>query len=100
MRIVSIKTLKEFWDQYPDARANLQSWKQKMEKSVYSSPQEITTDFREADFVGNTRIVFNIAKNKYRMVAAFRYDKQICWIKFIGTHAQYDKIDVTTVEHK
>lgn len=100
MRIIAIKTLKEFWDSYPDARASLQKWKQKIEFSSYSTPQEVTKDFNESDFVGNTRTVFNIARNKYRMVVAFRYDKQICWIKFIGTHFQYDKIDVATIEHK
>jgi len=98
MRIISIKTLKTFWDSYPDSRASLQSWRQKFENSNYKNPQEVINDFRESNFVGNTRIVFNISNNKYRLVAAFRYDKQICWIKFIGTHSQYDKIDVKTVE--
>lgn len=100
MRIIAIKTLKEFWDTHPDVRASLQKWRQKVENSAYSKSQDVITDFNDSDFVGNTRIVFNIARNKYRLVAAFRYDKQICWIKFIGTHSQYDKIDVTSVEYK
>ncbi|MFD2521005.1 type II toxin-antitoxin system HigB family toxin [Emticicia soli] len=98
MRIIAIKTLKEFIDKYPDSQASIQEWIKKMSKASYKTPQEVVSDYKGADFVGNSRIIFNIARNKYRMVVAFRYDKQICWIKFIGTHTEYDKIDAKTIE--
>ncbi|RYU97430.1 type II toxin-antitoxin system HigB family toxin [Emticicia agri] len=98
MRIIAIKTLKEFIDKYPDSQASIQEWIKKMSKGNYKTPQEVIIEYKDADFVGNTRIVFNISRNKYRMIVAFRYDKQICWIKFIGTHAEYDKIDARTIE--
>lgn len=98
MRIIAIKTLKEFIDKYPDSQASIQEWIKKMSKASYKTPQEVVSDYKVADFVGNSRIIFNIARNKYRMVVAFRYDKQICWIKFIGTHTEYDKIDAKTIE--
>ena len=98
MRIIAIKTLKEFADKYPDSQASIQEWIKKMSKSSYKTPQEVIADYKSADFVGNTRIVFNIARNKYRMIVAFRYDKQIGWVKFIGTYTDYDKLDAKTVE--
>lgn len=58
----------------------------------------MTAEFKGADYVGNERIVFNITQNKYRLVAAFNYDFQLCFVKFLGTHKEYDKIDVKTVE--
>lgn len=98
MRIIAIKKLKEFIDKYPDSQASIQEWIKKMSKASYKTPQEVVSDYKGADFVGNSRIIFNIARNKYRMVVAFRYDKQIGWIKFIGTHTEYDKIDAKTIE--
>jgi mRNA interferase HigB len=98
MRIIAIKTLKEFWETHTDAETGLKNWYERISKATYQTPAEVVNDFKGADFVGNTRIVFNVAKNKFRLIAAFRYDKQICWIKFVGTHSEYDKIDAETVE--
>lgn len=69
-----------------------------MKKREYQTPNEVIMDYKNSDYVGNTWIVFNIAKNKHRLIVAFRYDKQICWIKFVGIHTEYDKIDPKTVE--
>ncbi|WP_109740882.1 type II toxin-antitoxin system HigB family toxin [Arcicella aurantiaca] len=65
----------------------------------YDTPQEVISDFKGADYVGNERIVFNIAKNKYRLIVSFNYEFKACWIKFVGTHKEYDKIDAKTVEN-
>lgn len=70
----------------------------KIECKDYNSPNEVIMDFKAADYVGNERIVFNIARNKYRLIVAFNYDFGLCFVKFIGTHAAYDKIDAKTVE--
>ncbi len=97
MRILSKGTLRDFWELYPDAEAGLKMWFTKIKNGEYATPSEVIIDFKGADYVGN-RIIFNIAKNKYRLIASFRYDKQICYIHFIGTHSEYDKIDPKTIE--
>ncbi len=97
MRIHALKTLKQFWQKYPDAEAGLKNWYSKIETKNYGTPQEVVASFKEADYVGNERIVFNITQNKYRLVAAFNYEFGLCFIKFIGTHSEYDKIDVQSV---
>jgi len=97
MRIHALKTLKQFWQKYPDAEAGLKHWHSKIDSKLYKTPQEVIADFKGADYVGNERIVFNIARNKYRLVAAFNYEFALCFVKFVGTHSEYDKIDVQTV---
>jgi len=98
MRVHALKTLKQFWLEHPDAEPNLRHWYSKIEGNSYNTPQEVTTNFKNADYVGNERIVFNIARNKYRLIAAFNYDFQLCFVKFIGTHSAYDKIDAKTID--
>ena len=97
MRILSKGTLRDFWELYPDAESGLKMWFSKVKKAEYKIPSDIIADFKGADYIEG-RIIFNIAKNKYRLIASFRYDKQICFIHFVGTHSEYDKIDPATVE--
>lgn len=92
--------MKEFWETYTDAKIGLLSWYEKMNSQDYSTPQEVIADFKGADYVGNDRIVFNIARNKYRLIVSFNYQFKACWIKFVGTHKDYDRIDAKTIEHK
>ena len=92
MRIVAKSTLKEFWESYPDAEKPLRVWFDKIKKSQWENPNEIKQIFTDADQVGNGRIVFNIARNKYRLIVKFVYETQTCYIRFIGTHKEYDKI--------
>lgn len=99
MRIHALKTFKKFWEQYPDAEPNLRHWYSKIEKNNYTNPQEVIANFNGADYVGNERIVFNIARNKYRLVASFNYDFQLCFVKFINTHKEYDKIEPKTINY-
>ena len=86
MRIVARSTLKEFWEIYLDSKTGLLSWYEKMNNADYDIPQEVIADFKGADYVGNERIVFNIAKNKFRFIVSFNYEFKACWIKFVGTH--------------
>jgi len=90
MAIVAKSTLKEFWEIYIDSKTGLLSWYEKMNNADYSTPQEVIADFKSADYVGNERIVFNIAKNKYRLIVSFNYEFKACWIKFVGTHKEYN----------
>ncbi len=99
MRIVAKSTLKDFWEIYTDSKTGLLSWYEKMSNTDYKNPQEVISDFKGADYVGNERIVFNIAKNKFRLTVSFNYEFNACWIKFVGTHKDYDRIDAKTVEN-
>lgn len=99
MRIIAKKTLRQFWAQkrYADARGPLEAWHDEVCSSVWKNPQEIKKHYATASFCGNNRVVFNIGGNKYRLVVEVQYAAGIVWVKFIGTHAEYDQIDVETV---
>ena len=97
MRVISRKALREFWTIHPDAQQALQAWFADVKQSNWGSPAEIKTIYRNTSIVANNRVVFNIKGNKYRLVVAIQYEFKIVYIRFIGTHQEYDKIDVTTV---
>lgn len=97
MRIISRKTLKEFWERHPDAEQPLQALYADLKASHWKSPSEIKSVYRNASFVENNRVVFNIKGNTYRVVAAFQYQFGIVYIRFVGTHEEYDRIDAATV---
>ena len=99
MRVIAKSTLRQFWEQpaYRDAQGPLESWHEEALKSAWKSPQAVKDQFRNASICGNNRVVFNIAGNKYRLVVEMQYRSGIAWVKFVGTHEQYNKIDVETV---
>jgi mRNA interferase HigB len=99
MRVISKRTLREFWEipQYADAKAPIEAWHAEAHKAVWNSPQDIKTQFRSASILKGNRVVFNIAGNKYRLIVALDYGRQGCFVKFIGTHKQYDQIDAEVV---
>ncbi|GGC94715.1 hypothetical protein GCM10007418_12860 [Halopseudomonas salina] len=88
-----------FWQQpgQGDAKGPLESWYEEVTHAVWSSPQDVKNRYGTASFCGKNRVVFNIGGNKYRLVVEVQYRAQIVWVKFIGTHARYDQIDVETV---
>ena len=92
MRIFSKGTLRKFWEEYPDAKASLEFWFETIENTDFASPNEVIGLFNKSDTVGNGRIVFNIARNKYRLVVKFEYERKSVYIRFVGTHKQYDQI--------
>ncbi|MDD2449972.1 MAG: type II toxin-antitoxin system HigB family toxin [Sulfurimonas sp.] len=96
MRIISKKTLKDFYmnPQYSDSKSALESWHKEVLKLDWSTPNEIKQMYRSASIVGDEKVVFNIAGNKYRLIVTINYYAKIVFIKFIGTHKQYDKIDI------
>ena len=100
MRIIARRTLREFWESsavFADAISPLTEWYRHMEKASYRTPQEIKTELRTASILKEGRVVFNIAGNKYRLILSIDYERQIGWIRFVGTHAQYDKINAENV---
>lgn len=92
MRIFSKGTLREFWEIYPDARPSLETWYATIERMTFKTPNEIIRFFKDSDTVKNNRIVFDICDNKYRLIVKFEYQFQYAFIRFIGTHKEYDKI--------
>ncbi len=99
MRVIAKSTLKKFWEQpaYRDAQGPLESWYEEAIKAQWSSPQAIKSQYANASICSNNRVVFNIGGNKYRLVVEMQYRAGIAWVKFIGTHAQYDKIKVESI---
>lgn len=97
MRIISLKKLKEFWRLHPKAEKPLRAWYADAKQSTWQSPTAIKVIYKNASIVANNRVVFNINGNDYRLVVAINYRFGILYIRFIGTHKEYDKIDVTTI---
>lgn len=97
MRIISRRRLREFWDKHPDAAVPLQTWYADVERSTWTSPVDIKAVFRNASFIANNRVVFNIKGNLYRLVVVVIFRHGVVYIRFIGTHSEYDRIDATTV---
>jgi mRNA interferase HigB len=97
MRIIALSTLRAFWTKHPDAQTPLMAWYALASRSQWKSPAEIKEAYRNASFTANNRVVFNIKGNDYRLVVMVRYEKGLMFVKFVGTHSQYDKIDVVTV---
>jgi mRNA interferase HigB len=96
MRIISKKTLKDFYEQsrYSDSKNALESWHKEVLKLNWKNPNEVKKMYRSASIIGNEKIVFNIAGNKYRLIVTVNYYAKIVFIKFIGTHKQYDKVNM------
>jgi mRNA interferase HigB len=97
MRIIALRPLRDFWRRHPDAEIPLRSWYAAASRAAWSSPAEVKAAYRNASFIANNRIVFNIKGNDYRLVAAVHYNRGMMFIRFVGTHVEYDKIDAKTV---
>ena len=99
MRVIAKSSLKKFWDRSGcgDARGPLHSWYDEAVKAIWASPQDVKDQYANASICGNNRVVFNIGGNKYRLVVEMQYRAGIAWVRFVGTHAQYDSIDVENV---
>jgi mRNA interferase HigB len=97
MRVISVRTLKLFWEKHPDAENALRAWYTEAKKARWKGPQNIKAEYRTASILRNNRVVFNIKGNTYRLVVAVKYDFQIVYIRFIGTHMAYDKINAEEI---
>lgn len=96
--IIAIKNLTEFYQKHPDSKSSIETWIAITKNSVWQKPSDVVQDFPDADPVKNNRVVFNIARNKYRLIVQISYLRQWVFIKFIGTHSEYGKVDATTVD--
>lgn len=98
VNLIAVRILREFWRQYPDSEQHLKAWVDEVRKATWEQPADIKEKYRSASILKNRRVVFNIRGNDYRLIVAVAYRFQAVYVKFIGTHAQYDAIDAETVE--
>ena len=98
MKVVAVRALRSFWERHPDSEQPLKAWYDEAKHASWNTPQDIRNHYASTSFVGHNRVVFNIKGNDYRLIVAVAYRFQAVYIKFIGTHAEYDRIDATTVE--
>jgi mRNA interferase HigB len=97
LRVIAKKILREYWVKHPDSEQQLKSWYQEAEDAEWKSPRDIKRDYPSASILAGNRVVFNIKGNHYRLIVKINYDYGMIWIRFIGTHSAYDKIDAQTI---
>ena len=97
MRVISRKMLREFYNEHPDAKAPLDAWFREARKEVWDSPIDVKVLHGTASILKNNRVVFNIGGNKYRLVVRINYRKKIIYIRYVGTHREYDKINAEEI---
>ena len=97
MRVIARRTLREFWNNHSDCEDALKAWFSEVENSKWNSTSDIKKKYPHASILPDNRVVFNIKGNSYRLVAKINYDYGQVFIRFVGTHADYDKIDATTI---
>lgn len=97
MRVIAKRTLREFWEKHADCGQQLKSWYRETEKGEWNNINELKRDYPSASILKDNRIVYNIKGNNYRLIVKFNFECQICWIRFIGTHAAYDNIDANNI---
>jgi mRNA interferase HigB len=99
MRIIARKTLRQFWEksEFADAEQPLRAWFHEASHADWKNPAELKADYRSASILANDRVVFNIAGNKYRLVVRINYTYRVVYIRFVGMHRQYDRINVKEI---
>lgn len=97
MRIIAKRTLRAFWKRYPKAKGPLEAWHQEVAHADWATPSALKSHFRSASMLPGNRVAFNIAGNQYRLIVKINYPYRIVYIRFVGTHAHYDAIDVMTI---
>jgi len=100
MRVIAKSTLEAFWARHADAEQPLKAWHAEVAKAAWRGPSDIRRRYASASFLPDNRVVFNIKGNEYRLVVHVKYDFGIVFVKFVGTHAEYDRINATTIKHR
>lgn len=97
MRVISKKPLREFWESHADAKAALQAWYEDAERAQSRTPGDIKRSYRNASIIGDNRVIFNIKGDDYRLVVRIHYDRGYVYVRFMGTHREYDSIDAEKI---
>lgn len=98
MRLIATKSLRDFWVIHPDSEHPLRAWVDEVKQAAWKQPADIKATYVSASILKSRRVVFNIKGNDYRVVVAVAYQLGVVYVKFIGTHAEYDEIDADTAE--
>lgn len=97
MRVISRKLLREFWIKHSECEQQLKSWFQEVNKGTWKNLNELKREYPSASILEDNRVCFNIKGNNYRLIVKINFHYQIMWIRFIGTHAEYDKIEANKI---
>jgi mRNA interferase HigB len=98
VRVIAVSTLRDFWQRYPDAEQPLKAWYEEATTATWTQPDDIKAQYRSASVLKNRRVVFNIKGNDYRLIVAVAYKLQVVYVKFVGTHKEYDAVDAETID--
>jgi mRNA interferase HigB len=96
-RIIAKSTLREFWSNHADSEQYLKTWYDTAKSAQWLTPNDVKQTYINASILKDSRVVFNIKGNSYRLIVKFNYEKQWAFIGFIGTHAEYDKVDANII---
>ncbi len=97
MRVIARKILREFWEKHEDAEEQLKTWFKEASKTNWKNPTDIKQQYIKASILKSSRVVFNICGNKYRLIVEINYHRAWVFIRFIGTHKEYDNIDANII---
>jgi len=97
MRVIAKSILRDFWSEHGDCQEQLKAWYNEAERSIWSGPIDIKRDYPSASILADNRVIFNIKGNTYRLIVKINYKFGIVWIRFVGTHGEYDKLDAKTI---
>lgn len=97
MRIIALSKLKAFWEKHPQAEIPLRNWYAEASRADWKTPADVKAAYRNASFLANNRVVFNIKGNDYRLIVAVHFNRGMMFIRFVGTHTQYDRIDAERI---
>jgi mRNA interferase HigB len=97
MRVIAKKILREYWEKKTDSKEQLKTWYKEASKARWTSPNNIKSEYPKASILKSGRVVFNICGNKYRLIVQINYLRQWVFIRFIGTHGEYDKVNADKI---
>jgi len=97
MRIISKKSLRTFWTLHKETEQSLRAWFHEVQNADWKTPADLKSDFPSADILPGNRVVFNIKGNHYRLIAKLHYNTGLLFIRFVGTHSEYDRVDANTI---
>lgn len=97
MRVIAKKKLRDFWEKHKDCEQQLKAWFREALKAKWENPNKIKTEYPSASILNNNRVAFNTKGNNYRLIVKISYEYEMVWIRFIGIHAEYDKINANTI---
>jgi mRNA interferase HigB len=97
LRVIAKRILRDFWEKHEDCEQQLKSWFREIQKSNWENPNQVKEEYPSASILNNNRVVFNIKGNNYRLIVKISFEYQMVWIRFIGTHGEYDIINANTI---